>query len=101
MPIWRSMINFACSAPFYVSALLSNKNVKNFERIFSLPSSPQAIAELMQEKEAAGGSLCGPSSPLPAGYSPSMQQQQVGTQQHLVVELADSKAKIRRLRQEL
>uniref|UniRef100_A0A3P9JUU9 Coiled-coil domain containing 88Aa n=1 Tax=Oryzias latipes TaxID=8090 RepID=A0A3P9JUU9_ORYLA len=61
----------------------------------------EAIAELMQEKEAAGGSLCGPSSPLPAGYSPSMQQQQVGTQQHLVVELADSKAKIRRLRQEL
>ncbi|RVE75720.1 hypothetical protein OJAV_G00001690 [Oryzias javanicus] len=61
----------------------------------------EAIAELMQEKEAAGSSLCSPSSPPSACYSPSMQQQQAGTQQHLVVELADSKAKIRRLRQEL
>ncbi|XP_028312035.1 girdin-like [Gouania willdenowi] len=44
----------------------------------------ETIAELMHEKEGAVG-----------------HQQQVGTQQHLAVELADSKAKIRRLRQEL
>lgn len=52
----------------------------------------------MQEKEGAAGSLCSPQS---ASYTPSMQQQQAGTQQHLAVELADSKAKVRRLRQEL
>uniref|UniRef100_A0A8C4NYH3 Coiled-coil domain containing 88Aa n=1 Tax=Dicentrarchus labrax TaxID=13489 RepID=A0A8C4NYH3_DICLA len=45
--------------------------------------------------------LNSPSSPQSASYSPSMPQQQAGTQQHLAVELADSKAKIRRLRQEL
>lgn len=58
----------------------------------------QTIAELMQEKEGVASLL---SSPQSATYPPSMQQQQVGTQQHLAVELADSKAKIRRLRQEL
>uniref|UniRef100_A0AAQ6AFM6 HOOK N-terminal domain-containing protein n=1 Tax=Amphiprion ocellaris TaxID=80972 RepID=A0AAQ6AFM6_AMPOC len=62
----------------------------------------ETIAELMQEKEGVVSSLSSPSSPQSASYSPSMQQQQqVGTQQHLAVELADSKAKIRRLRQEL
>ncbi|XP_068585175.1 girdin [Cebidichthys violaceus] len=58
------------------------------------------IAELMQEREGVVSLLNSPSSPQSGSYSPSMQQQ-TGTQQHLAVELADSKAKIRRLRQEL
>uniref|UniRef100_UPI0037E8927B girdin n=1 Tax=Semicossyphus pulcher TaxID=241346 RepID=UPI0037E8927B len=61
----------------------------------------ETIVELMQEKEGVVSLLGSPSSPQSASYSPSIQQQQVGTQQHLAVELADSKAKIRRLRQEL
>uniref|UniRef100_A0A8C4IEU5 Coiled-coil domain containing 88Aa n=1 Tax=Dicentrarchus labrax TaxID=13489 RepID=A0A8C4IEU5_DICLA len=61
----------------------------------------ETIAELMQEKEGVVSLLNSPSSPQSASYSPSMPQQQAGTQQHLAVELADSKAKIRRLRQEL
>lgn len=61
----------------------------------------ETIAELMQEKEGVVSLLSSPSSPQSASYSPTIQQQQVGTQQHLAVELADSKAKIRRLRQEL
>ncbi|XP_030583594.1 girdin isoform X3 [Archocentrus centrarchus] len=61
----------------------------------------ETIAELIQEKEGVVSVLNSPSSPQSASYSPSMQQHQVGTQQHLAVELADSKAKIRRLRQEL
>ncbi|XP_069561069.1 girdin isoform X2 [Brachyistius frenatus] len=62
----------------------------------------ETIAELMQEKDGVVSLLSSPSSPQSAIYSPSMQQQQqVGAQQHLAVELADSKAKIRRLRQEL
>ncbi|XP_037618457.1 girdin-like isoform X4 [Sebastes umbrosus] len=60
----------------------------------------ETIAELMQEKEGVVSLLNSPSSPMSGSYSPSMQQQ-TGTQQHLAVELADSKAKIRRLRQEL
>ncbi|XP_034384475.1 girdin-like [Cyclopterus lumpus] len=60
----------------------------------------ETIAELMQEKEGGVSLLNSPSSPQSGSYSPSMQQQ-TGTQQHLAVELADSKAKIRRLRQEL
>ncbi len=60
----------------------------------------QTIAELMQEKEGVVSVLNSPSSPQSGSYSPSLQQQ-AGTQQHLAVELADSKAKIRRLRQEL
>ncbi|XP_077461970.1 girdin-like isoform X2 [Stigmatopora argus] len=61
----------------------------------------ETIAELTQEREGVVRVLCGTSSPLSIVNPPSMQQQQVGTQQHLMVELADSKAKIRRLRQEL
>uniref|UniRef100_A0A3B5LZM0 Coiled-coil domain containing 88Aa n=1 Tax=Xiphophorus couchianus TaxID=32473 RepID=A0A3B5LZM0_9TELE len=61
----------------------------------------ETIVELMLEKEGAVSLLSSPSSPQPDSHSPSMQQQQAGTQQHLAVELADSKAKIRRLRQEL
>ncbi|KAM9314792.1 girdin-like [Pholidichthys leucotaenia] len=61
----------------------------------------ETIAELMQEKEGVANLLNSPSSPQSTSYPPSMQQQQVGTQQHLAVELADAKAKIRRLRQEL
>ncbi|KAF7663406.1 hypothetical protein LDENG_00211260 [Lucifuga dentata] len=61
----------------------------------------ETIAELMQEREGVVSVVCSPSSPQSSSYSPSMQQQQPGTQQHLAVELADSKAKIRRLRQEL
>nr|XP_040042405.1 girdin isoform X9 [Gasterosteus aculeatus aculeatus] len=60
----------------------------------------ETIAQLMQEKEGVVSLLNSPSSPQSGSYSPSMQQQ-TGTQQHLSVELADSKAKIRRLRQEL
>ncbi|XP_051940313.1 girdin-like isoform X2 [Hippocampus zosterae] len=61
----------------------------------------ETIAELTQEREGVVRALCTSTSPQSAVYPPSMQQQQVGTQQHLAVELADSKAKIRRLRQEL
>ncbi|XP_077574793.1 girdin-like isoform X3 [Stigmatopora nigra] len=61
----------------------------------------ETIAELTQEREGVVRVLCGTSSPLSIVNPPGMQQQQVGTQQHLMVELADSKAKIRRLRQEL
>ncbi|XP_077427250.1 girdin isoform X2 [Vanacampus margaritifer] len=61
----------------------------------------ETIAELTQEREGVVRVLCSTSNPQSAVYPPSMQQQQAGTQQHLVVELADSKAKIRRLRQEL
>ncbi|XP_051802334.1 girdin isoform X2 [Acanthochromis polyacanthus] len=62
----------------------------------------ETIAELMQEKEGVVSLLSSPSSPQSASLSPTMQQQQqVGNQQHLAVELADSKAKIRRLRQEV
>ncbi|KAM7393782.1 hypothetical protein PAMP_020631 [Pampus punctatissimus] len=61
----------------------------------------ETIAELTQEKEGVVSLLSSPSSPQSASYSPTMQQQQARTQQHLAVELADSKAKIRRLRQEL
>ncbi|XP_019939311.2 girdin-like isoform X1 [Paralichthys olivaceus] len=62
----------------------------------------ETIAELMQEKEGVFSLLGSPSSPMSGSYSPSIQQQQqAGSQQHLAVELADSKAKIRRLRQEL
>ncbi|KAM8878575.1 girdin isoform 2-T2 [Spinachia spinachia] len=60
----------------------------------------ETIAELIQEKEGVVSLLNSPSSPQSGSYSPSMQQQ-AGAQQHLAVELADSKAKIRRLRQEL
>lgn len=53
----------------------------------------------MQEKE---GSMGVDNSPQSASFPGHVQQQQqAGTQQHLVVELADSKAKIRGLRQEL
>uniref|UniRef100_A0AAX7ULU9 HOOK N-terminal domain-containing protein n=1 Tax=Astatotilapia calliptera TaxID=8154 RepID=A0AAX7ULU9_ASTCA len=51
----------------------------------------ETIAELMQEKEGVVSLLSSPSSPQSASYSPTIQQQQVGTQQHLAVELADSK----------
>lgn len=62
----------------------------------------QTIAQLMQEKDGVLSFLSSPTSPQPEGFTASIQQQQqVGSQQHLSVELADSKAKIRRLRQEL
>ncbi|KAM7418664.1 hypothetical protein PAMA_016001 [Pampus argenteus] len=61
----------------------------------------ETIAELTQEKEGVVSLLSSPSSPPAASYSPTKLQQQARTQQHLAVELADSKAKIRRLRQEL
>ncbi|XP_038146667.1 girdin-like isoform X1 [Cyprinodon tularosa] len=60
----------------------------------------EAIVELMQEREGTVTLLSSPSSPQSASCSPSIQQQQTGMQ-HLAVELADSKAKIRRLRQEV
>ncbi|KAG7486968.1 hypothetical protein JOB18_043364 [Solea senegalensis] len=62
----------------------------------------ETIAELMQEKEGMVSLLSSPISPQSGSFSPSIQQQQqAGSQQHLAVELAGSKAKIRRLRQEL
>lgn len=57
----------------------------------------QTIAELMQETEGSTSPLNSTSS----GSHAQNVQQQAGTQQHLAVELADSKAKVRRLRQEL
>lgn len=57
----------------------------------------QTIVELMQEAEGSSSSL---SSPQSGTFAPNIQQQ-AGTQQHLAVELADSKAKVRHLRQEL
>uniref|UniRef100_A0A674EMK4 Girdin-like n=1 Tax=Salmo trutta TaxID=8032 RepID=A0A674EMK4_SALTR len=58
----------------------------------------ETILELMQERE----STLSPSPPSAQSPSdcPSMQQQ-AASHQHLSVELADSKAKVRRLRQEL
>ncbi|XP_045547116.1 girdin isoform X2 [Salmo salar] len=56
------------------------------------------ILELMQEREST------PSPSPPSAQSPSdcpSMQQQAASHQHLSVELADSKAKVRRLRQEL
>lgn len=61
----------------------------------------QTIAELMLEKEGTIGVDNSPRSGSFPGHVQQQQQQQAGTQQHLVVELADSKAKIRGLRQEL
>lgn len=66
-----------------------------------IPLCFKTISELTQEREGVVRVLRNSTSPQSAVYPPSMQQQQVGTQQHLAVELADSKAKIRRLRQEL
>uniref|UniRef100_A0A8C7S3V0 Coiled-coil domain containing 88Aa n=1 Tax=Oncorhynchus mykiss TaxID=8022 RepID=A0A8C7S3V0_ONCMY len=58
----------------------------------------ETILELMQEREST------PSPSPPSAQSPSdcpSMQQQAASHQHLSVELADSKAKVRRLRQEL
>nr|XP_046167789.1 girdin-like isoform X4 [Oncorhynchus gorbuscha] len=58
----------------------------------------ETILELMQEREST------PSPSPPSAQSPSdcpSMQQQATSHQHLSVELADSKAKVRRLRQEL
>ncbi|CAB1344582.1 unnamed protein product [Coregonus sp. 'balchen'] len=58
----------------------------------------ETILELMQEREST------PSPSPPSAQSPSdcpSMQQQAASHQHLSVELADAKAKIRRLRQEL
>ncbi|XP_052359236.1 girdin-like isoform X4 [Oncorhynchus keta] len=58
----------------------------------------KTILELMQEREST------PSPSPPSAQSPSdcpSMQQQAASHQHLSVELADSKAKVRRLRQEL
>ncbi|KAF3687285.1 Girdin Akt phosphorylation enhancer [Channa argus] len=85
----------------------SQENVLDLQLLESSEMQPDeleavTIADLMQEKEGVASLLSSPSSPLSTSYSPSMQQpQKAGTQQHLAVELADSKAKIRRLRQEL
>ncbi|XP_055762778.1 girdin-like isoform X5 [Salvelinus fontinalis] len=58
----------------------------------------ETILELMQERESTS-SPSPPSAQCPSDC-PSMQQQ-AASHQHLSVELADSKAKVRRLRQEL
>ncbi|KAM9489514.1 girdin isoform 1-T1 [Salvelinus alpinus] len=58
----------------------------------------ETILELMQERESTS-SPSPPSAQSPSDC-PSMQQQ-AASHQHLSVELADSKAKVRRLRQEL
>ncbi|GAA6081378.1 girdin isoform X1, partial [Tachysurus ichikawai] len=59
------------------------------------------IVELTQERDCG---QCAPPPPLPPctqspGDSPNMRRTE--SRQHLSVELADAKAKIRRLRQEL
>lgn len=60
----------------------------------------ETITELMQDLERRCPQNA-PSSLQTSSFSPCTEQQQRGAQQHLSVELADSKAKIRRLRQEL
>lgn len=57
----------------------------------------QTIVELIQEAEGSTSPLI---SQQFGGHAPNIQQQ-AGTQQHLAVELADTKAKVWRLRQEL
>ncbi|XP_062303817.1 girdin-like isoform X2 [Osmerus eperlanus] len=58
----------------------------------------ESIVELMLDRESPPPSPPGAQSP---SEGPSVHQQQPGAHQHLAVELADAKAKIRRLRQEL
>uniref|UniRef100_A0A3Q1IAH6 Calponin-homology (CH) domain-containing protein n=1 Tax=Anabas testudineus TaxID=64144 RepID=A0A3Q1IAH6_ANATE len=59
----------------------------------------EAIVELTQEKDCMQLSPLAPCSTQSPGDSPSMRRTE--SRQHLSVELADAKAKIRRLRQEL
>ncbi|XP_018520333.2 LOW QUALITY PROTEIN: girdin-like [Lates calcarifer] len=88
--------------PDEVEAVLKNMATHLRHLLDQRDTHLETIAELMQEKEGVVSLLGSPSSPQSGGYSPSIQQQQqAGSQQHLAVELADSKAKIRRLRQEL
>ncbi|KAM9857695.1 girdin-like [Aulostomus maculatus] len=87
--------------PDEVQALVRNMVVHLQRLLEQRDAHVETIAELTQEREGVVSMLSSPSSPHSASYSPSMPQQQAGTQQHLAVELADSKAKIRRLRQEL
>ncbi|XP_035386243.1 girdin isoform X2 [Electrophorus electricus] len=58
----------------------------------------EAIVELTQERDYSQGLPALPCGPAP-GDSPSMRRTE--SRQHLSVELADAKAKVRRLRQEL
>lgn len=62
---------------------------------------PQTIVELTQERDC--GQCTAPPPPPPSAQSPSdsPSMQRTESRQHLSVELADAKAKIRRLRQEL
>uniref|UniRef100_A0A672G9L8 Coiled-coil domain containing 88A n=1 Tax=Salarias fasciatus TaxID=181472 RepID=A0A672G9L8_SALFA len=59
----------------------------------------ETIVELTQERDSVQLSPLGPCSSQSPGDSPSMRRTE--SRQHLSVELADAKAKIRRLRQEL
>lgn len=61
---------------------------------------PQTIVELTQERDCG---QCPPLPPQPCAQSPSdsPSMRRTESRQHLSVELADAKAKIRRLRQEL
>lgn len=65
--------------------------------LFSTPI--QTIVELTQERDCVQLSPLAPCSTQSPGDSPSMRRTE--SRQHLSVELADAKAKIRRLRQEL
>lgn len=59
----------------------------------------QTIVELTQERDCVQLSPLAPCPTQSPGDSPSMRRTE--SRQHLSVELADAKAKIRRLRQEL
>nr|XP_057939203.1 girdin-like isoform X2 [Doryrhamphus excisus] len=91
----------SCGIPTHELEVLAKNMAVHLQRLLTQRDAHlETIAELTQERE---GGVSIPSNPQSAMYPSSMQQQQqqTGNHQHLVVELADSKAKIRRLRQEL
>ena len=90
-----------------ISTVNDNYNIHILPNLFLLlliPPLLQTISDLMQDREALVSPLPSPHSPHSPqfpGLHPGGPQPHAGVQQHLAVELADSKAKIRRLRQEL
>lgn len=67
--------------------------------VLSCAGFSQTIVELTQERDCVQLSPLAPYPSQSPGDSPSMRRTE--SRQHLSVELADAKAKIRRLRQEL
>ncbi|XP_054635893.1 girdin-like isoform X1 [Dunckerocampus dactyliophorus] len=93
----------SCGIPTHELEILAKNMAMHLQRLLNQRDAHlETIAELTQEREGAVSVLSIPANLQSAMYPSSMQQQQqTGNHQHLVVELADSKAKIRRLRQEL